>query len=431
MRDSSRAADTPGVQCEQTGPDLAAELDRIIGERAVTTVYQPIVELPSQRVVAYEALTRGPAGTPLERPDALFGAARRLGSVVELDWLCRVTAMNTALRAGYDRGMALFVNAEPAALRTGCPAALRTDLIRAREKLDVVVEVTERAMASNPRDLLAGVARLRADGWGVALDDVGVERSSLALMPFLNPDVIKLDISLVHHPERPANADVLAAVIAHAERTGALVIAEGIETPGHLLTAHGLGATHGQGWLFGAAGDLPATTGIAGRVNRHGFAKTPFEIIASRRPVHRATKRLLLPISRHLERQALNTGQHPVVLGTFQDASFLTPATRAAWERLGANGAFTAVIGRGVPEAPMEGVRGANLGDDDPLLAEWDVIVVGPHFAAALVAKDLGGFTTGDLRSFDYVVSYDRDLVIEAARSLISRVAPLDERPAA
>lgn len=410
---------------------MADDLFRIIDERAITTVYQPIVDLASQQVVAYEALTRGPAGTALEQPEALFSAARQLGSVVQLDWLCRVTAMDTALRAGYDRSMALFVNAEPAALRTGCPPSLRGDLIRARAKLDVVIEVTERAMVSNPRDLLAGVARLRADGWGVALDDVGAEECSLALMPFLSPDVIKLDISLIQNPQRPANADVLAAVIAHAERTGALVIAEGIETPGQLLTARALGATHGQGWLMGMAGSLSGNLQTSGASNWHGFAKTPFEIISSRRPVHRATKQLLVPMSRHLERQALNTGQHPVVLGAFQDVSFFSPVTRARWAQLGANSAFTAVIGRGIPESPVEGVRGASLDDDDPLIREWDVIVVGPHFAAALVAKDLGGFTTDRLRSFEYVVSYDRDLVIEAARSLISRVAPAEASAAA
>lgn len=409
-----------------------AELQRIIRERAVTTVFQPIIELTSQRVVAYEALTRGPQGSVFAKPDALFSAARLCGSVVELDWLCRVTAMDTALRAGYDRSMALFLNAEPLALRTGCPAHLRSDLIRTRERLQIVVEVTERAMANNPRDLLAGVARVRADGWAVALDDVGAHPGSLALMPFLDPDVVKLDMSLVHDPHEPAHADVLAAVIAHVERTGALVIAEGIETPGHLLSSRALGATHGQGMLLGPPACLTVDTADrSGSFSWRGFARTPFEIIASRRPVRRATKELLLPITLHLERQALSAGQHPVVVGTMQDERFLTRATRRRWEELASNSAFVAIMGRGITDQPVPGVRGANLDDDDPLLGEWDVIVVGPHFAAALVAKDLGGAGPDHRRSFDYVVSYDRDLVIEAARTLMSRVAPIDELPAA
>jgi EAL domain-containing protein (putative c-di-GMP-specific phosphodiesterase class I) len=419
--------DSDGEHCEGTG-----ELSRIIRERAIRTEYQAIVELTSQRVVAYEALTRGPVGTVLESPMALFSAARREGLLIELDWLCRVQAMTTALEVGYDRSMALFVNAEPAALRSSCPPLLRDGLIMARERLQVVIEVTERAVVSNPRDLLAAVARVRADGWGVALDDVGAEPGSLALMPFLNPDVIKLDIGLVQNPSLPPHADVLAAVIAHAERTGALVIAEGIEEPGHMLWARALGATHGQGNLLGRPGPLELEAGGAmSSFSWRGFAKTPFEIIASRRPVHRATKDLLLPISLHLETQAMASGQQPVVLGAFQDARYLTGATRARWEKLAAHSAFAAAMGRGVPEVPMLGVRGANLTDDDPLGGEWDVIVVGPHFAAALVAKDLGGFAPDHLRTFDYVVSYDRALVLEAARSLMSRVAPLDERTAA
>ena len=71
-------------------------------------------------------------------------------------------------------------------------------------------------------------------------------------------------------------------------------------------------------------------------------------------------------------------------------------------------------------------MRGASIGPDDPLAGEWSVLVIGPHFAGALVAQDLGdaGGREGD-RRFTFATAYDRGLVIAAARILIARITPL------
>ena len=175
-------------------------------------------------------------------------------------------------------------------------------------RLRVVVELTERALTDRPADVLAAVAWLRDHGCGIALDDVGVDERSLALMPFLAPDVIKLDMSLIHaRGASPAAARVLNAVAAEAERSGALLLAEGIETEEHLARARALGATLGQGWLFGRPGALPAD---AAATDVDGLppsgcedlpSGTPFELIADRRKLRRGDKRLLLALSRQLE----------------------------------------------------------------------------------------------------------------------------------
>ena len=92
-----------------------------------------------------------------------------------------------------------------------------------------------------------------------SLDDVGIDERSLALMPFLAPDVIKLDMSLIQERRpTPASARVLNSVAAEAERTGAVLLAEGIDTEAHLARARAVGATLGQGWYFGRPGALPA-----------------------------------------------------------------------------------------------------------------------------------------------------------------------------
>ena len=76
-------------------------------------------------------------------------------------------------------------------------------------------------------------------------------------MPFVRPDVIKLDLRLVQANPDVAIAGIVNAVNAERERSGAVILAEGIEHEEHLTTARALGATLGQGWLFGRPDNLP------------------------------------------------------------------------------------------------------------------------------------------------------------------------------
>jgi DICT domain-containing protein len=129
-------------------------------------------------------------------------------------------------------------------------------------------------------------------------------------------------------------------------------------------------------------------------------------------------------MSKHLERQALSAGESAVVLATFQNASFFTPATRRRYERLLAQTAFVGVLGEGMPPEPLPGIRGCLLAPDDPLVQEWDVVVVGPHFTATLVARDLHDSGPDTDRRFDFILSHDRDLAIRIALAMMARVWP-------
>jgi EAL domain-containing protein (putative c-di-GMP-specific phosphodiesterase class I) len=397
---------------------------------AVRSVYQPIVDLDSGETVGYEALARGPRGSGLERPDRLFAAARERGELAELDWECRAAAVAGALDAGLAPPDSLFVNVEPGSLASPCPAHLAGTWRRAMDGLRVVLEITERALTSRPADLLAAVAAARERGWGVALDDVGADIRSLALMPLLRPDVIKLDLRLVQDQPDAEIAAIVNAVNAEAERTGALILAEGIETERQLFTARAMGARLAQGWYFGRPAELPSERRRSGgaipftsaRGGYHGAS--PYQLIRSQRTTRRADKRLLLAISRTLEEQALEIGSGAVVLSAFQDAARFTPATERRYTRLGFEAALVAALGVGMDPEPAFGVRGARIEQGDALTGEWSIAVVGPHFAAALVALDLGDAGPDMDRRFDYALTYDRELVIEAAGSLMRRVLP-------
>jgi DICT domain-containing protein len=75
-----------------------------------------------------------------------------------------------------------------------------------------------------------------------------------------------------------------------------------------------------------------------------------------------------------------------------------------------------------MPPHPAAGVRGGALGVHDPLAGEWVVAVVGPHFAGALIAKDLGDDGPDAERRFSFTVTYERELVVRAARTLLRRI---------
>ena len=81
-------------------------------------------------------------------------------------------------------------------------------------------------------------------------------------------------------------------------------------------------------------------------------------------------------------------------------------------------------LGFGLGEEPAAGVRGAGLRDDEALFGEWDVAVIGPHFAGAFVARDLGDTGADGDRRFDFFVTYERELVVRAARALMARIVP-------
>ncbi len=419
------------AESDRSGTPTLSALGRVLLDHGVRSVFQPIVDLSSGSVVAYEALARGPVG-PLESPAALFGAARADGLLVELDVACRSAAFRGAIEHGLLAPLSVFVNVEPEVLDGAPLEELLGIADRAPGVLNVVVEITERALAARPAELLRTVERVRELGWGVALDDVGAEPASLTFLSLLCPDVVKLDMSLVQGRASRHVAEVMHAVNAYAERTGAHILAEGIETEAHHYTARALGATLGQGWLLGRPTPTPAAQPrstpitLTSAVSRTGPAEpaSPFACLPQGTPLRRASKRLLIELSKHLEAEAGRLGETCLVASTFQYAEHFTTATALRYRELVERAGFVAALGQGLPAEPLPGVRGATLTEDDPVLGEWDVVVLSPHFATALLARDLGE-TGPDLdRTFEYALTYDRATVVAAAHELLLRVAP-------
>jgi EAL domain-containing protein (putative c-di-GMP-specific phosphodiesterase class I) len=403
-----------------------SDLGELLGNGGLRSAYQPIVDLETGAVFGFEGLARGPEGSALERPDQLFAAARTEGRLAELDAACQRAAIAGACTYTVKTPLTLFVNAEPDETGFG-------PLPELERGMRGVVELTERTLTNRLAELLPAVQRARADGWGIALDDVGADTRSLALMPVLRPDVIKLDLRLVQEQPTPEIAAIAGAVGAQAERTGATVVAEGIETQEQVQYARALGATLGQGFLFGHPEPEPRRGKVTGvplplltTALPHPW-QAPFDLASARCPVWRGTMPLLASISRELERQAARGHRTSLLISSFPGSHGSLENVDTVYEELAANLAFVGDPFRRHP-ALRPGLRGVSIREDDPFQGTWNVVVLGAHFAAMLAAReDRRANSDGD-SAFDFVVTYDRDIIVECAQALMLRIA-LSEGP--
>ncbi|MCS5713582.1 EAL domain-containing protein [Herbiconiux sp. CPCC 205716] len=396
----------------------------------VGTAFQPIVEIASGRVVAHEALSRFADGGGAVAPDVAFAEAYASGRIERVDADCLERAVDAAGGLGGRDAHELFLNVEPPTLwRSELPAALR-------HGLPVTIEITERALARDTGRLLGAIRRLRELGHAIAVDDLGAEPATLALLPLIAPDVIKLDMALIRErPDRNA-ARIMTAIADYAGHSEALVLAEGIENERQELMARALGATLGQGWHYGRPRPADEAARVAtspeertewrAQVSRSARASarvdgsaTPFELVGASVEPRRADRALLLQVSRFLEERAAAGGDSAVMLATFQRDSNVTPATRRRYEWLVDRGCLLTVFTVGEPAGLPAPAHSRVIAPDDRLAAEWDVIVLTADHAAALTAREVdpGGHPGSD---YDFVLTTDRDLVTRAALALFT-----------
>jgi EAL domain-containing protein (putative c-di-GMP-specific phosphodiesterase class I) len=398
------------------------EFNEILRDRRLETVFQPIVELSTGHTVGYEALTRGPAGSPFTDATSLLDAAYRTGTVVEFDWVARVSACRAAMDAGMTTDRLLFLNVEPLALGSPCPPDLWPDIERAFRTFQVVLEVTERSLDRDPRSLLEGIDQQRPTVAGIAIDDIGVDTRALSMLPVLAPDVIKLDLTITQSGPSPATAKVLDIAYEEVERTGATILAEGVETRAHEDFVRSVGATLAQGYYYGKPGPLPHPAEASRRMVPIGTEsipdyRTPFEALEGW-TIGRADQRLLAYLTHQAAYREVPLAEPALVLVLTPDPALLPAADRDRLVDLALRGVVTGALGPGIPNPPGEGVRGSSM-PDDPLEGEWAVIALSPGTATALLARRLPAEG-----QYEFGVTHNRRRVVSAARCLLRRLGP-------
>lgn len=235
------------------------ELRQLLSTGTLRVAYQPIVLLSGLEIVGYEALCRGPAGTPFELADALFNAAQECELSLELDALCRQRVLDGPLRLRSPR--ALFLNVLPASILAGRLDA--SVVLPALEALGLdptrlVLEISERGPVRDAAAFARALAPFRDAGARVALDDLGAGHASLRLASEIRPDFLKVDATLVKDIDTDGlKQGVLETIRDLGSRLGADVIAEGIETEGELAAVAERGIELGQGFLLGEPAPRP------------------------------------------------------------------------------------------------------------------------------------------------------------------------------
>jgi EAL domain-containing protein (putative c-di-GMP-specific phosphodiesterase class I) len=220
-------------------------------ESAFSMAYQPIFELESGAVVGAEALARF-QHAPRRGPLQWFAEAAEVGLGDKLE----IAAVQKAVGAldNLPAGAFLSVNISPDTL--GMPAL--DDVIFETVPGRLVAEVTEHARISDYGKLDRALAPLRERGIRLAVDDAGAGFASLRHILRLDPDFIKLDRTLIDGIDGDRSKQALAAgLISFAAKSGATIIAEGIERPDEVETLVGLGVSYGQGHHLARPAPLP------------------------------------------------------------------------------------------------------------------------------------------------------------------------------
>ncbi len=213
--------------------------------------FQPIVDLESCRVFAYEALVRGHQNEPAS--SILSGV--RTTSRVSIDRACRLAAIEvaSALRV-VETGASLAINVNLRSAYSDIPSLPATIAAAERAGLPLdrlILEVTEEERLRDPGQLQATLRSYRDRGLRIAIDDFGAGFAGLSLLAAFHPDILKIDIALtcdIHR--RPASRVIVRSILQICRDLDLQLIAEGVEQRAELEALQDLGVRYMQGHYF-------------------------------------------------------------------------------------------------------------------------------------------------------------------------------------
>jgi EAL domain-containing protein (putative c-di-GMP-specific phosphodiesterase class I)/FixJ family two-component response regulator len=238
LRDSGR---------QRLGERAALEVRFAAAMEQAWMAWQPIVKWQERRVFGYEALLRS-SDARMGNPADLLDAAERLERLHDLGRIVRAQVAASVPRA--PPGIKLFVNLHSVDLNDEELYSADSPLSSIADR--VVLEVTERASLHGVKNVAGCVARLKALGFQIAIDDLGAGYAGLTSFTQLEPQLAKLDLSLIRGVDTDVRRQsIIRSMKGLCEDLGMLVIAEGVETPAERDRLAELGCDLLQGFLFG------------------------------------------------------------------------------------------------------------------------------------------------------------------------------------
>ncbi|HEY0842352.1 GGDEF domain-containing protein [Methylotenera sp.] len=225
-------------------------LHDIIQNRQLTAAFQPILNMQQGKFIGYEGLIRGPINSMLHSPMALFAMARSCGLVTELEYLCRQTVLESFAKQNLPGK--IFLNISPDILLQKYSKSGETlkymDALGLKPS-QVIIELTENAQTLDYQLMRDATHHYRNMGFEIAIDDLGEGFSGLRLWSEIRPDYVKIDKHFTQNIHLdPVKLQFARSIQEIAEKSGAQVIAEGIETHEQLMAIRDLGIAYSQGY---------------------------------------------------------------------------------------------------------------------------------------------------------------------------------------
>lgn len=221
-----------GKKMQTAFNEMVYSINKIVANKDVRMLAQPIIKLATGEVIAWEMLARGPRGTSLENPLQLFSIARQTGMLYQLELIVFEKILQQISDTGCNQD--IFINFTPITLSN---QRFITDIKKLMVNyMDVspakmIFEITERDSIEAMGDLTANIKGLRKLGFRIAIDDTGAGYASLNSIGEILPDIIKIDRAVIQGIDKnKVKESLLRGLLLVAKEIGSVVVAEGIES---------------------------------------------------------------------------------------------------------------------------------------------------------------------------------------------------------
>lgn len=261
----SKILDRRSSTARESQTRVRMSLQQMIFDEALegcSLAFQPVVSLSKRRAVAYEALLRS-SHPQLTGPLAVLDAAVKLGRIHDVG--ARVRALVCEREAHAPQDVDLFVNVHASELDDDSLIEDATELHSISRR--VVLEITEQASLAAIPDISQKISRLRKLGYRIAVDDLGAGYAALSVLALIEPEIVKVDMSLVRGVDASIiKRRVIRSILTLAQDVGASVVCEGVETEGEYRALEDIGCDLLQGYFLAKpAAEFVVPPGFDGR----------------------------------------------------------------------------------------------------------------------------------------------------------------------
>ncbi len=398
------------------------DLEELVRSGGVRSLFSPVVDVITGTDAGYRVSHCAQTdGKPISSQE-LRRAVRASHMVGDIDSSIREQTLRDAETAGLASHTRLFVNSEPESLVT----------LEDRSDRDarIILQLGPSSIAAQPGTVLRSVRSARQLGWSIGISGVGLDLATTAYLPLVNPAVVALhpDVLRIEDKEHLAKLNVLLR--AHAERTGAVVVAEGVDSDDDLMMVNALGARFATGELYASPTERPNPVNIPPEdamsvhsTRNKQIQGTPYSIALGLQadPLLVDYDFMIEHMVQLLER-ASAVGSSAIVVGVFGEEDQLPEKVDSAYRTVGKTAGLAAVLSGGFDEAPMPTVRSGPVDHSDALRDEYAVIVIGPDWSSMVSAHRRNELGADGRREFDLFITTERYASVDAARSVLSRI---------